>query len=49
MKLQRYQDFIILEKFDDNIKAEIKRLGVTDEDEINQHLYHAIPLKENYN
>ena len=41
MKLQRYQDFIILEKFDDNIKAELRRLGVTDEEEINQHLYHA--------
>ena len=41
MKLQRYQDFIILEKFDDNIKAELNRLGVTDEKEIEQHLYHA--------
>ena len=41
MKLQKYQDFIILEKFDDNIKSELKRLGVTDEKEINQHLYHA--------
>ena len=41
MKLQRYQDFIILEKFDDNIKLELKRLGVTDENEINKHLYHA--------
>ena len=36
MKLQRYQDFIILEKFDDNIKAELNRLGVTDEKEIEQ-------------
>lgn len=41
MKLKKYNDFLILEKFDDNIIDELKRLGVTDEDEINQHLYHA--------
>lgn len=40
-KLKKYEDFLILEKFDDNIKAELLRLGVTDEDEINAHLYHA--------
>ncbi len=41
MKLKKYDDFLILEKFDDNIKAELLRLGVTDEDEINKHLYYA--------
>lgn len=41
MGLKKYKDFLILEKFDDNIIAELKKLGVTDEDEINQHLYHA--------
>ena len=40
-KLKRYDQFLILEKFDDNIRAELLRLGVTDEDEINAHLYHA--------
>ena len=40
-KLKKYNEFLILEKFDDNIKAELLRLGVTDEREINAHLYHA--------
>lgn len=40
-KLKRYNHFLILEKFDDNIIAELKRLGVTDKKEINRHLYHA--------
>lgn len=40
-KLKNYNSFLILEKFDDNIIAELKRLGVTDQDEINRHLYHA--------
>lgn len=40
-KIKKYNDFLILEKFDDNIIAELKRLGVTDQDEINRHLYHA--------
>ncbi len=40
-KLKNYDSFLILEKFDDNIIAELRRLGVTDEDEINRHLYHA--------
>lgn len=39
--IKNYKDFLILEKFDDNIIAELKRLGVTDRDEINRHLYHA--------
>lgn len=40
-QLKKYNHFIILEKFDDNIIDELKRLGVTDKDEINKHLYHA--------
>ena len=40
-KLKKYEDFLILEKFDDNIIAELKRLGVTDKKEIQKHLYHA--------
>lgn len=40
-KIKNYNDFLILEKFDDNIIAELKRLGVTDKEEINKHLYHA--------
>jgi len=40
-KLKKYEHFLILEKFDDNIRLELKRLGVTDQDEINRHLYHA--------
>ena len=40
-RMKSYQEFMILEKFDDNIRAELLRLGVTDEDEINRHLYHA--------
>jgi hypothetical protein len=40
-KIKNYNEFLILEKFDDNIIAELKRLGVTDQDEINRHLYHA--------
>jgi hypothetical protein len=40
-KLKRYNHFLILEKFDDNIRAELVRLGVTDESEINMYLYHS--------
>jgi hypothetical protein len=39
--LKNYNQFLILEKFDDNIRAELLRLGVTDEDEINMYLYHS--------
>ena len=39
--IKNYNQFLILEKFDSNIKAELLRLGVTDETEINKHLYHA--------
>ena len=40
-RLNNYEQFLILEKFDDNFKAELQRLGVTDKDEINRHLYFA--------
>lgn len=40
-RLNKYEQFLILEKFDDNFKAELQRLGITDEDEINRHLYFA--------
>jgi hypothetical protein len=40
MRLKNYNDFIILEKFDKNIKLELKRLGVDDEN-IPKHLFHA--------
>jgi hypothetical protein len=40
-KLKRYSQFLILEKFDDNFKAELQRLGITDEEEINRQLYNA--------
>lgn len=39
--MNKYNEFLILEKFDDSFKAELLRLGITDEDEINRHLYHA--------
>lgn len=41
MRIKNYQDFLILEKFDDNIIDELKRLGITDKEEINRYLYHA--------
>ena len=41
MIIKNYNKFLILEKFDDNIIAELKKLGVTNQDEINKHLYHA--------
>jgi hypothetical protein len=39
--MKKYNEFLILEKFDDNIIAELKRLGITDRDEINRCLYNA--------
>jgi hypothetical protein len=41
MKIKNYDQFLILEKFDDNLIEELKKLGVTDKDEINKHLYYA--------
>lgn len=40
-RLKKYSQFLILEKFDDNFKAELIRLGITDKEEIAQHLHHA--------
>ena len=40
-KLNKYNQFLLLEKFDDNFKEELYRLGITDKDEINRHLYFA--------
>lgn len=40
-KLKNYNDYLILEKFDSNIKAELKKLGVTDEDELNKQIHLA--------
>ena len=40
-RLNKYNQFLILEKFDDNFKAELQRLGITDVDEINRQLYNA--------
>ena len=39
--IKKYNHFLLLEKFDDNIKAELIRMGITDEKEINTYLYHA--------
>lgn len=34
MRLKKYDDFIILEKYDENIRKELVRMGVTDKDEL---------------
>jgi len=34
--IKKYKHFLLLEKFDDNIKAELLRMGVTDEKESGQ-------------
>jgi hypothetical protein len=39
--INKYDHFLILEKFDNNIIEELKRLGITDKEEIDKHLYHA--------
>jgi hypothetical protein len=41
LHIKRYDQFLILEKFDDNIIDELKRLGITDKEEINKYLYQA--------
>lgn len=40
-KIKKWNEFSVLEKYDDNIIKELRRLGVTDEEELNKHLYHA--------
>ena len=39
--IKGYNQFLILEKFDDNIISELKRLGITNKQEINRYLYQA--------
>lgn len=39
--IKNYENFLILEKFDDNIKSELNRLGISNEQDINMYLYHA--------
>ena len=34
--LKRYNQFLILEKYDRNIKSKLIEMGVTDEDELNK-------------
>jgi hypothetical protein len=38
MKLKKYDHFLILEKFDDNITKELIRLGVTDKSELDEYV-----------
>jgi hypothetical protein len=40
-RLKKYDDFLILEKYDDNLKAELKRLGITDESDVEKYLWYA--------
>jgi hypothetical protein len=40
-RIKKYENFLILEKFDDNFKAELQRLGITDEEDVNKLLYQA--------
>ena len=40
-RIKKYNNFLILEKFDDNIISELKRLGIKDKDDINKYLYQA--------
>lgn len=35
-KIRTYQDFLILERYDKNIRKELSKLGITDKDEINK-------------
>ena len=38
-KINNYNDFLINEKFDDHLKKEFKRMGVTDEKTIKKYLH----------
>lgn len=38
MKIRKYNDFLILEKYDDNIRAKLVELGVTDENELKKQI-----------
>jgi len=37
-KLKKYSDFLILEKYDKNIKAELISMGITDEEELKRQI-----------
>lgn len=37
-KLKKYNDFLILEKYDKNIKAELIKMGVTDKEELKKQI-----------
>lgn len=39
--IRKYNHFLILEKFDSNIKTELIRLGITDEEELKYHIKSA--------
>jgi hypothetical protein len=39
--LKRYSQFLILEKYDKNIKSKLIEMGVTDEDELNKQIHLA--------
>jgi hypothetical protein len=41
MYIKNYNDFLVLEKYDKNIIAELRRLGITDDELIKKYLYHA--------
>jgi len=38
MNIKRYDDFLIVEKFDDNITSELIRMGITDKEVIKEYL-----------
>ena len=40
-RIDSYEEFLILEKYDKNIKKELKKLGVTNRKELKEHLYNA--------
>lgn len=40
-KLKRYDDFLILEKYDRNIRSKLIEMGVTDEEELNKQVHFA--------
>lgn len=41
MNIKRYNNFLITEKFDDNIRIELQRLGVTDKQELERQIQQA--------
>ena len=41
MRIKSYNHFLILEKYDKNIREKLIELGVTDEDELNKQIHYA--------